>query len=394
MGNLGKRERGVTINLCYTVEVADGATPDDSFRAIKAGFRRYGPIPGANLEPRLSYSSQTNALRTSFKLSISGGAHDLGLADRGYAGLIMLVSGNAFRDSSIVSARLESIDVLDEANYLPGPAYGSNLAAAYSAPYPWLSIPVPRNIANSDWATVAPTLANAGVTFITDMSLNLTPDEMRRRIDQLATRVNRHITLFFNGTGRLSYLSELANQIVNGLQSRSQDVTVGIRICPISVGYSVMEHLRTMRIPLYAYTLGPLPTEPRGWSQSAYTSLVSLLGADILNVGLFSLANMTKGTLHEAVSATSCANYGETSIPAFTGGIEPQVAYDYATKLDPPYILHTMTPVFRAGVSKKELTKRVRAICEGASAGRDGLSVTELFASRDRRVRNWRDLAI
>ncbi|WP_157519124.1 hypothetical protein [Herbidospora mongoliensis] len=383
----------MTLRLEYDLTLTPPTHVDRVVETVRTGLLAHRTNKFAELE--MTYRTRSGADGLALSLSVNIELPDFGMMERGAAGLAAFLGGTSFRDPEIRSATLSTFSLSRDDSSFPGPLHGISLLATSAWTSPLLSVPIPKSIARNSWADVSRTLIDSGVQVLTDLSLNLTDNEMASRVAAVSEAADpqRPVAIFLNATTRLEYTLRLAEKIVTTLQPRAPNIRIGVRICPVAMGFSVFEYLRTWNLPIFAYTLTAYPAGHAAWSQAAYASMVNAIGGDIVNVGLLSLTALHRGTLHETIMPLlNKGNLARASLPALTGGIEPRVAYEYARILQHPFVLHTMTPVFRDGIDRKSLRRRVQAIKEAAVAGRQSFNIEELFAARSPIVKNWQEI--
>ncbi|WP_416979413.1 hypothetical protein [Streptomyces sp. T028] len=383
----------MTLRLEYDLVLAPSSHVDRIVATVRAGLLAHRTDSQVGIDMTYRTNRTQDDLRLS--LSIDLELESFGMAERGSAGLVALLGGTSFRDPAIKSMTLSAFGFLGDDTFFPGPARGTSLLDGSASPAPWLSVPVPKTAARQAWDDVSRTLVRAGVQVITDLSLNVNDHELTTRAAAVAeeTTADRPVTLFFNATSRLDYAVRLVEKIATTLQPQVPNVTIGIRLCPVAMGFSVFEYLRAWNVPIFAYTLTSYPSGRTSWSQSAYASMIHAMGGDVVNIGLLSVPALHSVTLYEAIMPLLSRRSGRrASLPALTGGVEPRVAYAYATAVSDPVLLHTMTPIFRGGLERRSIRKRVKALREAVEAGRRSLDVERLFAERNSSVRNWQEL--
>ncbi len=383
----------MTLRLEYDLVLAPSSHVDRVVAAVRAGLLAHRTDSQAEVDMTYRVSTTPDDLRLS--LSVDLELSSIGMAERGSAGLVAVLGGTSFRDPAIRSVTLSAFSCLRNDTFFPGPVHGTGLLDGSAAPAPWLSVPVPKTAARQSWDEVSRALVKAGVQVVTDLSLNVTDQELTARAAAVAEEATtgRPVALFFNATSRLEYAVRLVEKIATTLQPTVPNVTVGIRMCPVAMGFSVFEYLRTWNVPIFAYTLTSYPSGRTSWSQAAYASMIHAMGGDVVNIGLLSIPALRSGTLYEAIMPLlSTRNTSKASLPALTGGVEPRVAYEYAAAVRDPVLLHTMTPIFRGGLERRSIRKRVKALREAVEAGRQSLDIERLFAERNSSVRNWQEL--
>ncbi|MFW6641402.1 hypothetical protein ACOALZ_15325 [Nocardiopsis algeriensis] len=382
----------MNVRLEYDLTLAPSTRVDEIVGQVRKGLLAHRVDPGADLG--MSYRSGTGETGTTVALSVDMDLEAFGFDVRGAAGLAAVLSGTSFRDPGIRGITLSGFGISRRTPYFPGPRLGLDLLGPGNPEPPWLSVPVPKSVAGRSWARVARSLVGSGVRVLTDLSLFLTDEQVAARARAVADAVGDGpaVALFLNATGRLEYASRLAER-VSTLQPSHPRVVMGLRVCPASMGFSVLEYLRSWEVPLFAYTLSTYPSGRMNWSQAAYAAMVNCIGADVVNVGLLSVSAFREGTLYETMMPLlNGGTEGRASLPALTGGVEPRVAYEYTSALHDPFLLHTMTPVFRGGTEHKDISRRVKAILEAVEAARGAADVADLFAGRSPRIRNWQAL--
>ena len=383
----------MTLRLEYDLVLAPSSHVDQIVATVRRGLLAHRTDNQAEIDMIYRTNTTEDDLRLSLSVELELGS--FGMAERGSAGLAALLGGTSFRDPAIRNVRLSAFRCVGDDTFFPGPARGTGLLDASARPAPWLSVPVPKTAAHQAWNEVSRTLVQAGVQVITDLSPNVSDQELATRSAAVAEEAtaNHPVVLFFNATSRLDYAVRLVEKIATTLQPRVPNITIGIRMCPVAMGFSVLEYLRAWNVPIFAYTLTAYPSGRTSWSQSAYASMIHAMGADVVNVGLLSVPALRAGTLYEAMMPLlSRRSSRKASLPALTGGVEPRVAYEYAAAVDDPVLLHTMTPIFRGGLDRRNIRKRVTAIREAVEAGRRSLDIDRLFAERNSSVRNWQEL--
>lgn len=383
----------MTLRLEYDLALAPGTHIDQIVAAVRKGLLAHRTNDRAEIDITYRRHPDYEGLRLS--LSVSLDLTSFGIAERGSAGLAAFLSGVSFRDPAIQNLTLSAFSLTGSDAFFPGPLYGTRLLTSPTSPPPWLSVPIPKSVPRNTWAGVSQTLVRSGIQVLTDLSLNLTHHDLEARVAAVSNEVDarRPVALFFNATSRLEYAVRLVERISTILQPGAPNLIIGVRICPVAMGFSVFEYFRTWNVPIFAYTLTSYPSGHAAWSQAAYSSMINAIGGDIVNVGLLSVSALRRGTLYEAMLPLLNDRSGrKASLPALTGGVEPRVAYEYGSLVDDPVVLHTMTPVFRGGMEKKAIRKRVKAIREAVDVGQRGRDVEQLFASRSAAVRNWQDL--
>ncbi|MFJ6293532.1 hypothetical protein ACIQJX_09260 [Streptomyces griseoviridis] len=383
----------MTLRLEYDLALEPSSHVDRVVATLRAGLLAHRTDRLADIDMTYRTDARQDGLRLSLSVDLELG--DFGMAERGSAGLVALLGGTSFRDPAIRNVTLSAFGPRGSDSFFPGPVRGTGLLEGAASPAPWLSVPVPKSAASQSWNEVSRTLVRAGVQVITDLSLNVNDQELTARAAAVAEEATtaRPVALFFNATSRLEYAVRLVEKIATTVQPRTPNITLGIRLCPVAMGFSVLEYLRAWNVPIFAYTLASYPSGRTSWSQSAYASMIHAMGGDIVNVGLLSVPALESGTLYEAIMPLlSRGNGGKASLPALTGGVEPRVAYAYAAAVNDPVLLHTMTPVFRGGLEHRSVRKRVKAIREAVEAGRRSLDIERLFAERNSSVRNWQEL--
>lgn len=381
------------LRLEYDLTLDPSSHVDRIVTAVRTGLLAHRTDDRADVD--MTYRTHSGREGLALSLSVNLELAYFGMAERGAAGLVAFLGGTSFRDPAIKGATLSAFSLAGNDAFFPGPRYGTKLLEASASPPPWLSVPVPKSAAHHSWDSVSRTLVRAGVQIITDLSLNLTDYDLAARAEAVSDEVTagRPVALFFNATSRLEYAVRLVERIATTLQPQLPNLAVGVRICPVAMGFSVFEYLRGWNVPIFAYTLTAHPSGQAAWSQSAYASMINAIGGDVVNVGLLSVPALRRGTLYEAIMPLlNRGSTGTASLPALTGGVEPQVAYEYATTVRDPVLLHTMTPVFRGGLEQRSIRKRVSAIREAVEAGRQSLNIERLFAERSPVIRNWQDL--
>ncbi|MER6357137.1 hypothetical protein ABT186_36320 [Streptomyces sp. NPDC001634] len=383
----------MTLRLEYDLVLDPSSHVDRIVAAVRAGLLAHRTDSRAEID--MAYRMYANQEEPRLSLSVNLELASFGMAERGSAGLVALLGGTSFRDPAIRSVTLSAFSIMGNDTFFPGPVRGSGLLDSSASPAPWLSVPVPKTAARQSWDSVSRTLVRSGVQVLTDLSLNVTDYELTARAAAVSEEVTagRPVALFFNATSRLEYAVRLVEKIATTLQPQVPNVAIGVRMCPVAMGFSVFEYLRAWNVPIFAYTLTSYPSGHTSWSQSAYASMINAMGGDVVNIGLLSIPALRRGTLYEAIMPLlNRRNTGKASLPALTGGIEPRVAYEYATAIRDPVLLHTMTPVFRGGLERRSIRKRVKAIREAVEAGRQSLDIERLFAERNPSVRNWQEI--
>ncbi|MFS8197283.1 hypothetical protein ACLVWQ_01220 [Streptomyces sp. CWNU-52B] len=383
----------MTLRLEYDLVLAPSSHVDRIVATVRKGLLAHRTDSRAEIDMTYRTNSTQDDLFLSLSVDLELGS--FGMAERGSAGLVALLGGTSFRDPAIRSVTLSAFSLLGTDPLFPGPIRGTGILDGSAGPAPWLSVPVPKTAARQSWNEVSRALVRAGVQVVTDLSLNVTPHELTLRAAAVADEATagRPVALFFNATSRLDYAVRLTERIATTLQPQVPNITVGIRMCPSAMGFSVLEYLRTWNVPIFAYTLTSYPSGRTFWSQAAYASMIHAMGGDVVNIGLLSVPALRGGTLYEAIMPLlSRRNARKASLPALTGGVEPRVAYAYAAAVSDPVLLHTMTPIFRGGLEERAVRKRVKAIREAVEAGRRSLDIERLFAERNSSVRNWQAL--
>jgi len=387
----------MSIIVTYDVSYREDATPDEIVRMLRGGYANFAVDRSPEHLPEVTYTRKIGAVPPTLAMTVTAEPDHLMLTHRGAAGLMMLLGGTNFRDPKILRVVLTDVYLREDPGGFPGPLLGRSLLSSPADGGPWLSVPLPKSLPRDAFADVCSALIQGGVRVVNDLRIDLTAVEQLERAEIIAGEIDKlpqqRAALFFNGTAKLSYALDLAGLIETRLRAVSPNLVVGMRICPVSVGYSVLELLRQRTIPIFAYTVAPIPSGDIAWTTSAYASLMNIFGADVVNIGLLSRTLFEKGTLLESIlSLSRRRESGFPSLPALTGGVTPEVAYDYGTTLDAPYLLHTMTPVFSGGLAAEAIRRRVEAILEAVSAGGERLEPDRLFAMRDPRVRSWQSL--
>lgn len=385
------------LTLSYEVQHDLGVTSDELISGILRGFTAYAADQGTGAAPDVSYSRKEDSSGASLALTVSYEPDEIKLKERRAAGLVMILSGTPFRDARIRRATLTEILMREDPGGFPGPRYGQDLLSTDSSAIS-LSVPLPKSFGAPEFFRKTEVLLRSGVSILTDLKLDSSMDEIRRRALHLASIKRPTLTplpcYFVNATTSLIRIDQISDMIEATRDEFVNRLIIGVRLCPICVGYAVLEHLRLREIPVYAYTLAPVPSGDLAWSPGAYASLMNLLGADIVNVGLLSPSLLERGSLLETLLPLQRRREtGKKTIPALSGGVTPEVAYRYGETLQYRYILHTLTPILGGDPDLDLIERRVRATVEAATAGQKGLEASALFASNDKRVRNWQTIA-
>jgi ribulose 1,5-bisphosphate carboxylase large subunit-like protein len=384
-----RHDTEVGFRLEYFVRLRGDSSPDHFRKDLNAAFLSLGEITesitrqGKHPTGDADISSDFSSGGYHVKIAIS--AYTLDIRAGGLARFLTTLFGNQFRHESIERASLISIKPSSGIGRdLPGPAVGAAklLKTAASLNRPLFSVPLPRGLNNIDEMTLASALIGAGVTVLTQSPFTTTPSGDLQRIadklDLIAQQHSQKVIYFVNATSRLDILAAYLHEFE---KLERAHVTMGLRVCPLSLGLNVCAWIRGSAknpIPIYGYNLLPLgqygipsyEITPR-----AAATLLRLSGIDIINAGLKYQTFSADDTAVESFT-TACRELlpdgTKTTLPMLTGGITPRHAYSIIRSYGTDIGLHIKKPILGRGYDASILKSTMEAYYQAIAIALSG----------------------
>jgi len=330
-------------------------------------------------------------------IRISG--HKLRIEHGGFPRLISIIFGNPFRNAAIHSATLTKISLADRlVRYFKGPHLGIKgiEKIVKSENLPLLSVPVPRCTSEEQYKQMIEALLMEGVQCFYHSLLNeANINDFQNKIKILSSLSSkkRPVLYFIDATIEIPILNSYIKEIKNATIPKT--LTIGVRVCPLSVGLGICSSIRRLEIPIFGYNLlHQIVTSGGKFSitNGALAKIFRIVGCDLVNVGLRAKDMIGKRNAIEIID--SLVSNGETnlkqSFPVFTGTITPRnanvIIRDYGKRL----VLHTSRPIFHGETEPKKISRNVRALKEAIKLANQGLSVEKAIEKENSRTESIR----
>jgi ribulose 1,5-bisphosphate carboxylase large subunit-like protein len=311
--------------------------------------------------------------------------------------LMSLLFGNPFRHKDISAARLINLALHNIGDrHFCGPANGLPAFENFfhTEAFPIISIPLNKELlSEQDRLTI---LLKAGVQCFIESPLVLQNTlELKKclsLLEQSASLLGIKAAYFVNATADISLFLAYADIIERYKHNRY--LFVGMRFCPLSLGLALVGAARAHEIPICGYNLMfRVVTGGSGFtiSSAALTTLLRLVGCDIVNVGLTTREPDHIATATEVVDSAldektlAC----KPVVPLFTGGITPRVAFELVQRFGEKTILHTGRPIFKAR-SDVQVYRNIRALREAAECAHKYPTFDECLRYERNDSKNWR----
>lgn len=381
--------------LHYFVRLRPESSPEHLKQDLNAAFRSLDELARGNAgakqerasDVRVSFNSSLGCYVVAVVLSVNA----LGLDSGGMARLLSSLFGNQFRHESVEWASLYSIEPLPGiGTYVSSPAVGldSIHRRTGNVDQPVFSVPLPRGLRSDDEKSLTSALIGAGVGILTQSPFTTTlPGELERianDLDALANAHRRHVMYFVNATSKLQFINGYLRELP---KLKREHVTMGLRICPLSIGLNVCSWIRTtVDCPIYGYNLLPLgqPLNPSyEVTPQSVATLLRLSGVDAVNAGL-KYETFSKGTsVQDFVSACRepLTDNIATTLPMLTGGITPRLAYTIVRSHGLDVGLHIKKPLLKFGLQPKTLKGTMDAYREAVAIALSGQDLDDAVAN-------------
>ncbi len=384
------------IELTYAVELAHDYAPAQFRDDVAAGFTQMsGPPNAGQVQSAESISYARVPGKTSlYQLFVRLDGDAIGASLGGLGRVWSLLFGNPFRHSGITAVCLTRIQPSSGlAAQLGGPSVGRDgiTDSAARDAGPLLAVPLPLALELPDASELVRDLVKAGVNIVCDSPLHSSDvSGLRQRIDRyaaVAESLDQPFLYFANGTLRLDVLLPCIEYLEEYEHPR---LTVGLRLCPLSVGLNVVSYCAARAIPVYGFNMVDIGQGPRGWSVGALTTAFRLAGCDLITMGLLAPDVMeAPDTIDMVDAATASEPEIAPALPVFTGGITPRVAHAVIRRYGNDVGLHTKRPILRGGFGYRALSQNVGAIREAATLG-PVETATDVMRAEARNSRKWR----
>ena len=317
----------------------------------------------------------------------------------GLSRVATMIFGNQFRHESVKWVSLNDIEYSASAGkILGGPYFGTPwvLSSLIQNSMPLFSVPLPVGLSVPEKQQLLKTLIANGVSVFTESPLWNTPAsevaKLATFMEDLCEKHDKRIAYFLNGTCRFPVLQEYLNIISEISIARC---TMGIRVCPFSVGLNTCSFIRQYNIPIYGYNLlmvGQLHAPQLEVSPRALATLFRMAGCDLVNIGLKYQTLTKTNTISTFLSACrdKAASMVDPAFPMLTGGITPTVAHGIARDHGTQLGLHFKKPLLRSGLDMRKTKRNLRAYHEALKPAIAGQSLEEAMAHETKKTKNLR----
>jgi len=394
-------------DLTYIVNLDNNYSVDQLVRDISVGFSGISGIKSwtensdnyIDQEQLVTYTTLGNDNSYQVFIKISGDR--IGIKEGGLSRFATIIFGNPFRHDGVQNVFLTKIEFSTElANHFKGPVIGLEGLKTFfkEKSFPLKSVPLPIDLHEQDKHKLIGRLVKNGINIVTESPIyNSTKNELLRDIkyfERLQKKISMPFIYFVNSTVILDRIFDYI-EIISELNSNN-NFKIGLRLCPLSVGFNTCLFIRKFNIPIYGYNLLNIANAEGGKyciSSGALSKIMRIVGCDLINVGLRAKNILRKPVSNEIISAATKGhdqNFKQ-SIPVFTGSLTPRTAYQVVSEYGSNIGLHVKKPLLRSGLSGNELEKNISAFCEAIELAKLGIPIDKAMEREDGQTKFWRD---
>ena len=343
--------------------------------------------------------SRTSENEAEFRIKISD---DLLIEKNGsIVWLFGLLFGNTFRHDSIIEFRLIKIDFSPSMYYkYRGPVFGlTKIKEDFNMEFPIISCPLPP-LSPEPWKDLIEILISSNIRFIVEGPIGYLPNKVQleqriKFLDEIAKQQDFTVVYFINVTVQYEEIMKWIKNIIS--ISQTNNVKIGLRVCPLSTGLGILPSLRNLGYPLMAYTLlDRIYCENKnfGMSGSCLSSTLRILGADVVNAGLLVSRDIKNFHVYEVIQELK-RNINlkkmliKKSVPLLTGGLKPRDISTLGKIFGNEIVYHAGSGILKGYPNLITVEQNCKAYNEATIIAKENLEHNDVLENNEKRFRNY-----